>query len=251
MSCDMLRECEANVAYVTPSHQYPMGIVMSIGRRMELLSWAGEGSDRYIIEDDYDSEFRYRGKPIPALQGLDKNGKVIYIGTFSKSIAPGLRMSYMVLPDSLMDSYISVGKRYSNTVSRIDQNIVNLFIKEGYYERHLNRMRGIYKAKHDVLLGELKKFGAEYRIAGESAGLHVLLSTDKMPEDELVLRAAQYGVRVYPLSEHFLGEDIEYDIRKLTGKRSTIILGYARLNEDEIVRGTKILMEAFSNEKDM
>ena len=211
----------------------------------------GEGSDRYIIEDDYDSEFRYRGKPIPALQGLDKNGKVIYIGTFSKSIAPGLRMSYMVLPDSLMDSYISVGKRYSNTVSRIDQNIVNLFIKEGYYERHLNRMRGIYKAKHDVLLGELKKFGAEYRIAGESAGLHVLLSTDKMPEDELVLRAAQCGVRVYPLSEHFLGEDIEYDIRKLTGKRSTIILGYARLNEDEIVRGTKILMEAFSNEKDM
>ena len=251
MSCDMLRECEANVAYVTPSHQYPMGIVMSIGRRMELLSWAVEGSDRYIIEDDYDSEFRYRGKPIPALQGLDKNGKVIYIGTFSKSIAPGLRMSYMVLPDSLMDSYISVGKRYSNTVSRIDQNIVNLFIKEGYYERHLNRMRGIYKAKHDVLLGELKKFGAEYRIAGESAGLHVLLSTDKMSEDELVLRAAQCGVRVYPLSEHFLGEDIECDIRKLTGKRSTIILGYARLNEDEIVRGTKILMEAFSNEKDM
>ena len=218
---------------------------------MELLSWAGEGSDRYIIEDDYDSEFRYRGKPIPALQGLDKNGKVIYIGTFSKSIAPGLRMSYMVLPDSLMDSYISVGKRYSNTVSRIDQNIVNLFIKEGYYERHLNRMRGIYKAKHDVLLGELKKFGAEYRIAGESAGLHVLLSTDKMPEDELVFRASQCGVRVYPLSEHFLGEDIECDIRKLTGKRSTIILGYARLNEDEIVRGTKILMEAFSNEKDM
>ena len=246
-----LAKTNADICYVTPSHQFPLGSVMPVSTRQKLLHWAEKKENRYILEDDHDSEFRYKGKPIPALQSLDKAGKVIYIGTFSKSIAPGLRMSYMVLPDSLMDSYISVGKRYSNTVSRIDQNIVNLFIKEGYYERHLNRMRGIYKAKHDVLLGELKKFGAEYRIAGESAGLHVLLSTDKMPEDELVLRAAQCGVRVYPLSEHFLGEDIECDIRKLTGKRSTIILGYARLNEDEIVRGTKILMEAFSNEKDM
>lgn len=251
MSCETLRKCDVNVAYVTPSHQYPMGIVMSIGRRMELLSWAEEGRDRYIIEDDYDSEFRYRGKPIPALQGLDKNDKVIYIGTFSKSIAPGLRMSYMVLPESLMDSYISVGKRYSNTVSRIDQNIVNLFIKEGYYERHLNKMRGIYKSKHDILLGELKKFGTEYAIAGESAGLHVLLSTDKLSEEELVLRAAQHGIRIYPLSEHFLGDGIETDIRKLTGKKSTVILGYARLGESEIVRGTDILREAFTDEKDM
>lgn len=218
---------------------------------MELLTWAGESDDRYIVEDDYDSEFRYRGKPIPALQGLDKNGKVIYIGTFSKSIAPGLRMSYMVLPDRLMDSYMRVGKRYSNTVSRIDQNIVNLFIKEGYYERHLNKMRGIYKAKHDILLGELKKFGAAYDVAGESAGLHVLLSTDEFTENELVRMAAQERVRVYPLSEHFLNDDISYDITRLTGKKSTIILGYARLNEEEIVRGIGLLMEAFSNEKNL
>ncbi len=251
MSCRKLRENNVNVAYVTPSHQYPMGIVMSIGRRMELLTWAGESDDRYIVEDDYDSEFRYRGKPIPALQGLDKNGKVIYIGTFSKSIAPGLRMSYMVLPDRLMDSYMRVGKRYSNTVSRIDQNIVNLFIKEGYYERHLNKMRGIYKAKHDILLSELKKFGAAYDVAGESAGLHVLLSTDEFTENELVRMAAQERVRVYPLSEHFLNDDISYDITRLTGKKSTIILGYARLNEEEIVRGIGLLMEAFSNEKNL
>lgn len=259
MDCTMLKKTGVNVAYVTPSHQYPMGIVMSIGRRMELLSWAKGQEDRYIIEDDYDSEFRYRGKPIPALQGLDKDGRVIYIGTFSKSIAPGLRMSYMVLPDRLMESYSRVGLRYSNTVSRIDQNIVNRFIKEGYYERHLNKMRGIYKAKHDVLLGELKKFGADYGVSGESAGLHVLLSTDVMDESELVTRAAKQGVRVYPLSAHFIDmqsgqtgkTEVSMEIQKLTGKKSTIILGYARLSEDEIIRGTKLLKEALGNEKNM
>ncbi|MGN1187400.1 MAG: PLP-dependent aminotransferase family protein, partial [Lachnospiraceae bacterium] len=187
----VLRKCGAQVACVTPSHHYPLGIVMSIGRRMEMLGWANERQGRYIIEDDYDSEFRYRGKPIPALQGLDHNGKVIYIGTFSKSISPGLRISYMVLPDTLMDSYAKVGVRYSNTVSRIDQNIVNLFIKEGYYERHLNKMRGIYKAKHDALLAALKKMGKGYKISGESAGLHILLSSDKLSEAEMVQRAGK------------------------------------------------------------
>lgn len=144
-----------------------------------------------------------------------------------------------------------VGKRYSNTVSRIDQNIVNLFIKEGYYERHLNKMRGIYKAKHDILLGRTKKIRCAYDVAGESAGLHVLLSTDEFTENELVRMAAQERVRVYPLSEHFLNDDISYDITRLTGKKSTIILGYARLNEEEIVRGIVLLMEAFSNEKNL
>ena len=236
MNVDLLRQSEAQAAYVTPSHHYPLGIVMSIGRRMEMLGWADEQSGRYIIEDDYDSEFRYKGKPIPALQGLDHNGKVIYIGTFSKSISPGLRISYMVLPDTLMDSYYKVGIRYSNTVSRIDQNIVNLFIKEGYYERHLNKMRGIYKTKHDALLAALKKMGKGYRISGESAGLHILLSSDSMTEEEMVLRAGKKGVRVYPLSEHYL---------EFNEELNTIILGYARLGEDEISRGVELLSEAF------
>ena len=241
MNVGVLRNSGAQVAYVTPSHHYPLGIVMSIGRRMEMLGWANEQQGRYIIEDDYDSEFRYRGKPIPALQGLDHNGKVIYIGTFSKSISPGLRISYMVLPDTLMDSYAKVGIRYSNTVSRIDQNIVNLFIKEGYYERHLNKMRGIYKTKHDALLAALKKMGKGYRISGESAGLHILLSSDKLSEVEMVQRAGRKGVRVDPLSEHYLDSHEE---------QNTIILGYARLREEEISRGITLLSEAF-NEKNM
>lgn len=245
---DGLLESGGDVAYVTPSHQYPLGIVMSIGRRMELLSWANEKAERYIIEDDYDSEFRYRGKPIPALQGLDSKGKVVYIGTFSKSIAPGIRMSYLVLPEKLLESYRRLGAHYSNTVSRVDQNIVNSFIKDGYYERHLNKMRGIYKAKHDTLLNSLKKLGTDFKISGESAGLHVLLSTKRFTERQMIDRAAAFGVKVYPLSGCYIdGEEKEKPEREETGgKWSTIILGYARLGEEQIKQGIEKLAEAFN-----
>ena len=144
MRVEELTASGADVAYVMPSHQYPLGIVMPIKRRLELLKWAAEKPERYLIEDDYDSEFRYRGKPIPALQGVDRTGKVIYIGTFSKSIAPAIRISYLVLPEPLLATCEPELQRFSSTVSRIDQMILNSFLKEGHYERHLNRMRAIY-----------------------------------------------------------------------------------------------------------
>ena len=131
-----LSESVADIAYVTPSHQYPTGIIMPIGRRLELLKWAKEEPDRYVIEDDYDSEFRYKGKPIPALQGYDRDGKVIYLGTFSKSIAPAIRMSYMVLPEKLQKRYEREYSFVNSTVSKVDQMIVQRFIEEGYYERN-------------------------------------------------------------------------------------------------------------------
>lgn len=237
MKPEELDVANADIAYVTPSHQYPLGIIMSIGRRMELLNWAKEKKNRYIIEDDYDSEFRYKGKPIPSLQGIDNAGKVIYTGTFSKSIAPGIRMGYMVLPDGLMEWYNRIGIHYSNTVSRIDQNIVNAFINEGYYERHLNKMRAIYKAKHDRLLSCLKKLGNGYQISGESAGLHVLLTTGLMTEADMVERAKQAGIRVYPLSSYYLKET-EHE-------EATVILGYARLSLDEIEAGVARLVQAW------
>ena len=162
-----------------PSHQFPTGIVMPVRRRQELLSWAGEEPGRYLIEDDYDSEFRYKGKPIPALQGMDQNGRVIYMGTFSKAIAPAIRVGYMVLPESLLSVYLEKGRFYSSTVSRVDQRILANFISGGYFERHLNRMREIYKGKHDVLLGELKPLEKRFEITGEFAGLHVLLKDKK------------------------------------------------------------------------
>lgn len=146
----------ADAVYVMPSHQYPTGMVMPIGRRLELLKWAAQDEDRYVIEDDYDSEFRYRGKPIPSLQASDTGGKVIYIGTFSKSIAPAIRVSFMVLPVKLMRRYEQQYAVFSSTVSRIDQAVLNDFIGEGAFERHLNRMRKVYKEKHELLLEELK-----------------------------------------------------------------------------------------------
>ena len=240
MSAEGLRESEADVAYVMPSHQYPTGIVMPIGRRMELLKWAGEKEGRYLIEDDYDSEFRFKGKPVPSLQASDRAGKVIYIGTFSKSIAPAIRIGYMVLPLPLLQVYEEKCSFYSTTVSRIDQRILNEFIGNGHFERHLNRMRKIYREKHDLLLSGLKTMGDSFAISGENAGLHILLQ-DKLgrSEKQLTKAPAAVGVRVYGLSEFCVGEIAPQ------WNRETVILGYASLSREQIVEGLRRLEEAW------
>lgn len=235
MDVRQLEASGAKLCYVMPSHQYPLGIVMPIKRRLELLSWADVGG-RYILEDDYDSEFRYKGKPIPSLQGIDRKDKVIYIGTFSKSVAPAMRLSYMVLPNSLLEQYKKFNF-YSSTVSRIDQNIMECFIREGHFERHLNRMRAIYKGKHDTLLGELKDI-KNFSISGENAGLHILLAeTAGRSEEELIQLAEEQEVRVYGLSDYYI-TDTE-------NKRQTIVLGYANMSEAEIIEGVRRLKEAW------
>ena len=142
------------------------------------MQWAESAEDRYIIEDDYDSEFRYRGKPIPSLQSSDKHGKVIYIGTFSKAIAPAIRISYMVLPQVLMERYHRQCYFYSSTVSRIDQRTLDEFIRDGYFERHLNKMRKLYRAKHELMLQCLEPFAESFELSGENAGLHLLLTSE-------------------------------------------------------------------------
>ncbi len=233
MSVEELEHTNADIAYVTPSHQYPMGVVMSVGRRQELLQWAYRKDGRYIIEDDYDSEFRYRGKPIPALQGLDTQGKVIYIGTFSKSISPAIRMSYMVLPQELMDKYYGVISFCSNTVSRIDQKIVQEFMENGGFERHLNRMRTIYKNKHAIMLSELKNW-KNTEIMGENAGAHMLVRIKNgMTEEKLLQKAAQAGIKVYSLSNCYIGEH--------NAGIPVIMLGYAKLNPETMEEGLRIL----------
>lgn len=233
MQKQSLEEKDVNLAYVMPSHQYPTGVVMPIGRRMELLRWADEAEDRYIIEDDYDSEFRYKGKPIPALQGTDRNGRVIYIGTFSKAIAPAIRISYMVLPETLLDIYEKNCYFLSSTVSRIDQMILNEFICNGHFERHLNRMRKLYKGKHDVLLTALKPLEKDFIISGENAGLHVLLTDKRERKESVLLHAAEeHGVKVYGMSENYVNYMPE---------KTILLLGYAGLTEGEITEGISIL----------
>lgn len=235
MDVERLRESQAQLAYVMPSHQYPTGIVMPIGRRMELLRWAAEGEGRYLIEDDYDSEFRYKGKPIPSLQASDSRGRVIYIGTFSKSIAPSIRISYMVLPMELLARYTQYCSFLSSTVSRIDQAVLNVFIRDGYYERHLNKMRKIYKMKHDLMLQLLRAFDQEYTVRGDHAGLHLLLEAKgSCQEEELIRRAREEGIRVYGMGER----------EKRQNKKPTLILGYAGLTQQQIQVGMQRLRKA-------
>lgn len=271
---DCLRKTDARVAYVMPSHQYPTGVSMPIGRRMELLKWAAEEPGRYLIEDDYDSEFRYKGKPLPSLQASDNGGRVVYIGTFSKAIAPAIRISYMVLPYPLLERYRSVCGFYASTVSRIDQTVLNEFIQDGYFERYLNKMRKQYREKHDLILNGLKSFEKGFRISGGNAGLHVLL-TDRLgrSEEMLTLAAAAEGVRVYGMEDFRMGEtdgaesgkeafgdfepekfaDVE-NVAKTpetegrdTSEQNpaTLILGYGALTVDEIRDGLILLKKAW------
>lgn len=237
MRADRLSELPVRAAYVMPSHQYPTGAVMTIGRRAELLRWAEKEPDRYLIEDDYDSEFRYRGKPIPSLQSSDKRGKVIYIGTFSKAIAPAIRVSYMVLPESLLEVYRRDCSFYSCTVSRIDQRILNEFIRDGYFERHLNKMRMHYRAKHDLLLAELEPFKKAFTISGEDAGLHLLLTAKgAVTEAQLLSAATEAGVKVYGMSENMVETD---------APKATILLGFGSVSEPEMKEGLHRLQKAW------
>lgn len=239
MRADKLEKSGADIAFVMPSHQYPLGTVMPIKRRMELLAWADECEDRYIIEDDYDSEFRYKGKPIPALQGYDVNGKVIYIGTFSKSIAPAIRMSYLVLPAKLCRVYEDRCSFINSTVSKVDQLILQKFIEDGYYERHLNKMRALYKSRHDTLLAALKNWNAGFSISGENAGVHLLLHFhDGRGEEELIRLAASKGIKVYGLSEYYVDE-------RKKSREAVILLGYANLSEEKIKEAVGLLKEAW------
>lgn len=236
MSVTALAASDCDMAYVTPSHQYPLGLIMPISRRLELLDWAAQKKDRYIIEDDHDSEFRYKGKPIPALQGIDTKNKVIYVGTFSKAIAPAIRAGYMVLPPALLKLYHEKCCYYASTVSRIDQAILTAFIREGYFERHLNRMRKLYKEKHDTMTQLLEASSLPLVLKGQNAGMHLVVEVKNgQKEKQLIASAAQKNIKVYGLSEHFISMPKDYT--------PSLLLGYANLSLDDIDRGLSLLFQ--------
>ncbi len=244
MQVKQLEKQNVNAVYVMPSHQFPSGTVMPIGRRLELLKWAYSGADRYVIEDDYDSEFRYRGKPIPALQASDEHGRVIYLGSFSKAIAPAIRVSFMVLPEPLLERYKRTCSFYSCTVSRIDQSILNEFISAGYFERHLNKMRKIYRGKHELLLECLRPFQDKFTVSGENAGLHLLLtSVGKISEAELIHSAAEEGVKVYGLMDSM--KEIETDKSIELKMPGTVLLGFGAMSHEQIEEGVRRLAKVW------
>lgn len=232
---DQLRQSGATVAFVTPSHQFPMGSTMPVSRRAALLAWAGEGEDRFIVEDDYDSEFRYASRPIPAMQSLDDGGKVIYVGTFSRSIAPSIRVAYLVLPRRLLPVYEQRLGFAASTVSRFEQQTLAAFLERGLYARHLRRAANLYRKKQQLLLEELEKMeGAT--VSGAQAGLHFLLTIPGKSEQWLVERARAAGVPVRGLSGY---------CRECTCPESTLVLGFAGLTLEEIPAAAKALREAF------
>lgn len=243
MRADALEESGSSLAYVMPARQFPTGVVMPYPRRTELLAWAGAGKDRYLLEDDYDSEFKYRGRPVPSLQSMDETGSVIYLGTFSKSIAPAIRVSYLILPEKLLPVFHEKAGFFSCTVPRLDQAILNEFIQEGYFERYLNRMRNRYRAKHDLMLEVLKPLEKKFEIRGQGAGLHLILKKKEeweKSEQSLTEAAAKEGVLVYPMSEQKLPESGPED-----SGTPAILLGYAALTEKEIRDGADKLIRAW------
>ncbi|WKY46840.1 PLP-dependent aminotransferase family protein [Eubacteriaceae bacterium ES3] len=225
--------------YVTPSHQFPLGISMPIDRRMKLLNLANHQEAMYIIEDDYDSEFRYNERPLPSLKSIDENGRVIYMGTFSKSVAPSFRISYMVLPEDLMIGYHNLYDDIGSSVSTLEQKMLARFISSGQYEKHLNRMRKVYREKHDFLNEALQIFEGKIKISGEKAGHHLLVSLKDGPDESTMVRTAlEQGVKVYPCSSYFL---------KAVPKKyqSTVLLGFGALSKAQIRSGIKRLKIAW------
>lgn len=233
-----LEASNVDVAYVTPSHQFPSGSVLSATKRAQLLNWAAAKPERYIIEDDYDSEFRYTSRPIPALQSMDLSDRVIYISTFSKSLMPSLRIAYMVLPKRLLRAYQQTFLHYSSSVPRHDQQLVAKFMKEGHFARHLNRMRKLYQKKIKQLSSSLALFAPAVTVSGEQAGMHIVLTIQTpLSEDELVKRAKQAGIRVTGLQS--------YDVHKRAGTQPKIVLGFGGLSEEEIHSGIIELMSCW------
>jgi len=231
-----------DVIYLTPSHQFPTGVVMPLKRREYMLHRVNRLYDHYIIEDDYDSEFRFSGRPIPALHSLDQQGQVIYLGTFSKSLAPSLRISYLVLPPQLLMRYRQELMFYASTVSRLEQMTLARFIDGGYFEHHLNKMRRIYRERRDALLAAIENwhFRSKIEINGIETGLHmVVVFPATVVEETLVTAAAEVGIRVHGLSDYRLGQTSFKQFPAL-------ILGYAHLTPEELVAASELLHQAWA-----
>ena len=232
---DKLVDLNALCLFVTPFHQFPMGTVMSIQRRIELLNWASLSKDRYIIEDDYDSEFKFRGYPTESLKAMDKNSDVIYFGNFSKLLAPSLRISYMVLPDALLEKYERNFKGLSNTVSTFVQKALANFIKSGEFEKHLNRMKNIYFKKLNFIVKKLEEI-EEISFPERVDSLHLLRKIDESVDivkfNELL---KEKSLRLINLNRF---------LYKKNGKENYFILGFANLSRDEIGQGVDLIKEA-------
>ncbi len=228
--------------YVTPSHQFPLGFTLPIERRLKLLDWARR-CGAYIIEDDYDSDFRYRGSPLTALMGLDDHGCVMYLGTFSKSMGAGLRLGYLVVPKTLIPAARAAKALLNNGHAWLDQATMAEFIRSGAYGNHLRRMRNIYCKRRDCLVEALHEHFGPVHLSGLESGLHLTWHLpDNYPATSEVEEAARrYGVEVYSV-----GTGTAYDYEGCGYSERTLVLGFSSLNEYQIRAGVRRLADAFA-----
>lgn len=236
MSVSELERSDVDVVHISPSHHFPTGKIMPISRRYEIIGWAAKQKNRYIIEDDYDSELRLSGKPIPTMQSIDVADKVIYINTFTKTLASTVRISYMVLPNSLANLFYEKLSFYSCTVSNFEQYTLARFMENGNFEKHVNKLRNYYQHKRDNILEALKnsRLGKCISIYGEDSGIHFLMTLKtRKEEDDIVKLASSAGIKLMPISYYYKDRlNSSYD-------KNTYVMNYSSVdisNMDKVVK---------------
>jgi GntR family transcriptional regulator / MocR family aminotransferase len=228
---------QARLAFVTPSHQFPTGAILPLARRLALLDWA-RGKNAVVVEDDYDGEFRYEGQPLESLQGLDTEGRVIYIGTFSRTVFSALRIGYLIAPKSLVPALTSAKWLCDRHTATLEQETLAEFIASGMYERHLRQVRRRNAARRAALLEAIHKYlGDGVNVTGAGAGTHIVLWPRKrVAEKSAIEDAASRGVGIYAISPYYLRSP----------QRTGFMLGYSRMREDEIDEGIDRLSKVLS-----
>ncbi len=226
------RSRKARLVYVTPSHQYPLGVTMSLTRRLNLLEWARE-KDAFVIEDDYNSEYRYAGRPLASLQGLDRDGRVIYLGTFSKTLFPALRLGYMVVPTDLVEVFAAARALTDLHSPSISQAVLAEFIAERHFARHIRRMRAMYEDRQQILVEEARKnLDGMLEVAPAEAGMHLIGWLPRGIDDrEVSRRAAEANLKIARVSAYCIKQEL----------RGGLLLGYTAFNERQIKLGVKKL----------
>ena len=212
--------------YVTPSHQFPTGVTLPIDRRYELLEWIKQ-NDVYIIEDDFDSEQRYYSKPIPSLQSIDRNNRVIYLGTFSKALSPSIRMGYMILPSQLLQIYHDKFENYNSTVPLLNQYVIGRLIETGEYDRHIRRLNNVFRKRLELFLSEFSDVKDKVKITSNGSGQYFLLEfSEKANQTELIEKALEHGVRIY--------STMQFWQEKAACPPNTLFLGFSKIDFKDI-----------------
>ena len=239
LSVGKLRAANGQIAHISPTHHFPTGICMPANRRYEMLAWANESENNYIIEDDYDSEFRLKGKPLPPLFSLDIFGKVIYMNTFSKSLASTIRISYMILPEKLANLFYEKLAFYSCTVSTFEQYTLASFISKGFFEKHINRMRLHYGRKRARIIETIKKYfnENECKIIENDSGLHFILEFNtRLSDEEFKETLATKGILISSISD--------FEMNKTSQSSHQFILNYSSIDMEKLNSALKKLREA-------